>query len=71
MFVFSLIFSAFVAVLNVVEYFMQQIHNQDRNAAKYGKYNFFFAILITQKVEFNNFVLLLRSGIISWSMEIR
>lgn len=32
----SLIFSAFVAVLNVVEYFMQQIHRQRPDAEKYG-----------------------------------
>lgn len=31
-----LIFSAFVAVLNVVEYFMRKINNKDENAAKYG-----------------------------------
>ncbi|GAB0099384.1 transcriptional regulator ATRX [Sergentomyia squamirostris] len=31
-----LIFSAFVAVLNVVEYFMKKISSKDPNAAKYG-----------------------------------
>ncbi|XP_059618266.1 transcriptional regulator ATRX-like isoform X2 [Phlebotomus argentipes] len=31
-----LIFSAFVAVLNVVEYFMRKISNKNENSAKYG-----------------------------------
>lgn len=35
-FIFSLIFSAFVAVLNVVEHFMQEIHKQGELAQQYG-----------------------------------